>query len=255
MDKQAIVRNFSRFANFYDDYADMQKRAAGELAHWIQVSECRRILEIGCGTGNYSLLLRDRFKYSAICCLDISEKMIQKAKDKLQDGSFEFLSVDAEDFTTPQEFDLITSNACLQWFEDLGAALVRYKEMLTPGGWVYFSIFGPRTFEELAGAMTACLQDKAIPSAAFLPREAVEAILRENFHSVQVREEIYHETFSCLRDLLEKIRYTGIRGGSFALGRGMLGPRKLKAIEQAYLERHKQITTTYQVFFCRGVKG
>ncbi len=253
MNKQVILKAFSRCAHIYDDYADIQKQAAEELAGWIDADGFRRILEIGCGTGNYTLRLKNKFEHSGLLAVDISQEMIEVAKNKLQDREVEFVTADAENFSFPGKFNLITSNACLQWFEDLEKALLEYEKMLTPGGLIIFSIFGPRTFYELNDALAACLKDKSIPAAAFLPRNKIERILRRNFNGIQIRQVIHQETFSCLRDLLRKIKYTGIRGEAVN-GKGILGPRKLRQIEEAYLDIHKQITATYQVFFCKGVK-
>jgi malonyl-CoA O-methyltransferase len=161
---------------------------------------------------------------------------------------------DAEDATFSEKFSLITSNAALQWFEDLREAIVRQAEMLEPGGRIYFSIFGPRTFEELSNAWAACWPSSTLPSVGFLPLEGIAKILQRCFLVSQTREEIYQEIFPTLKDLLRKIKYTGVRGPVLN-GQGVLWPGKLKAIEQAYLERYKQIIVTYQVFFCQGAKG
>ncbi|MCX5696898.1 MAG: malonyl-ACP O-methyltransferase BioC [Candidatus Omnitrophica bacterium] len=253
MNKQAIVKAFSRCARLYDDYADIQKQAAEELAGWIHTDGFRRILEIGCGTGNYTLRLKNKFEYSGLLAVDISQEMIEVARNKLQGREVEFVTADAENFSFPGEFNLITSNACFQWFVDLEKAFLEYEKMLTPGGWIIFSIFGPRTFFELNDALAACLKDKSIPAAAFLPRDKIAGILNRNFNGIEIREEIYRETFPCLRDLLRKIKYTGIRGEAVN-SKAILGPKSLKKIEEAYLDMHKQIRATYQVFFCKGVK-
>ena len=52
MDKEAIVKNFSKYARTYDKYADIQKRAASELLGLMRKDGFRPILEIGCGTGD-----------------------------------------------------------------------------------------------------------------------------------------------------------------------------------------------------------
>ncbi|MCX5715070.1 MAG: malonyl-ACP O-methyltransferase BioC [Candidatus Omnitrophica bacterium] len=254
MNKQVILNNFSRYAYLYDDYAGIQQQAAEDLADWMEAKGLRRILEIGCGTGNFTRLLRNKYKNSDIHALDISEKMIEVAKEKLGDERIEFLVEDGESVVLSDKFDLITSNACFQWFGDFEKAIAMYRGMLVPGGRVLFSIFGPRTFIELNSALAQYSKDKMVSAAGFLPQEKIEAIVKRNFREAQVREVIYQETFSSLADLLRKIKYTGIRGRAFN-GWGLWSVGKLKAIERAYLDKHKQIKATYQVFFCKGVKG
>src|SRR3990167_3889175 len=127
MDKKAVIRNFSRYARSYDKYADVQKRAASELLESIREEGFREILEIGCGTGNYTLLLRERFKNASLKAIDISGKMIDVASEKLKDKNIEFIVADAETVDIRGDFDCITSNASFQWFSDLGKTIKKYS--------------------------------------------------------------------------------------------------------------------------------
>ena len=149
MDKKIIAKNFSRYASIYDKYADVQMQAALGLIFLAKEDNLKNILEFGCGTGIYTLLLRDKFKRASIRAVDISDKMIAVAQEKLKLKGIEFNVADAENISFDQKFDLITSNATVQWFEDLGNSLSKFKSMLKNGGIVSFSAFGPSTFFEL----------------------------------------------------------------------------------------------------------
>ena len=185
-----------------------------------------------------------------IRAVDISENMIAVAKEKLRARGIEFIVADAEGISFPLEFDLITSNACLQWFEDLGNSLSRYKNMLSEGGRIYFSSFGPGTFRELHLALEEVTGNCA-PASAFLPKEKLTQSMQANFRKVVIKEEKYQESFGSLRDLLKKIKYTGTRGeNNITMSPGLLG-----RIESAYLKHKAKFVATYQVFFCQGVKG
>lgn len=254
MDKKIIARDFSRCASAYDRYADIQRRAGIELLGLIEKDGIRRILEIGCGTGNYTLLLSSKFKDAKVKTVDISERMIEQAEEKLKDRNVEFAVADAERMELEKDFDLITSNACFQWFEDLAAALLKYKDRLSKNGSVSFSTFGPLTFSELNAALKEVVQNASTPAAQFPGREEIERILKQNFASVLVREERYEESFACLKDLLRKIKYSGIRGEGFG-GRAFLSRQLLHKLEAAYLEKFQRIKATYQVFFCKAQKS
>ena len=65
-DKGTMVKNFSRHAGSYDGFTDIQNETAKILADMLPGGDVASILEIGCGTGNYTLLLREKFKGSAI---------------------------------------------------------------------------------------------------------------------------------------------------------------------------------------------
>jgi len=256
LDKLSIADNFSRYAHLYDNYADVQTKAAFELADSIKNNNFSNILEIGCGTGNYTLILRDRFKATRIKSLDISEKMVSLAKHKLKNKDVEFIVADGTtlnlDVVGPTNFDLITSNACFQWFDSLRDVLRAYLKLLQEKGVIYFSIFGPHTFCELNTALMHVCQEQ-IDSAHFCDRYSLETMLKDSFNSVKIKEIHYQETFASLKKLLEKIKYSGIRGNGLAkkvyFSRGLL-----EKLERAYLDKFQEIRATYQVFFCQGEK-
>jgi len=257
MNKSNIAHNFSRYAHLYDKYAGVQNQAAFELAASLKNNNFSKILELGCGTGNYTLMLRNSFRGARIRALDISEEMINVAQNKLKNKDVEFIVADAEkiipDMIDPINFDLITSNACFQWLTDPGKTLRGYAKLLCRGGSVDFSIFGPRTFCELNTALKSVLQESRLDSAYFCNHASLKAMLKDNFKSVKINEVCYQESFGSLRGLLEKIKYSGIRGNG--LSRKVYFSRGLLArLEKAYLDRFQEIRATYQVFFCRGVK-
>lgn len=251
MDKKTIVRDFSRCAYMYDRYADVQRSSALELLSQVKKYRFNRIMEIGCGTGNYTLLLRDRFKKAGIKAVDISDKMIEVASTKLRDKGIEFMIADAENINLDEEFDLITSNACFQWFEDLEQTLLKYKNMLKKDGIILFSIFGPFTFWELNSAMESVWEHSSIATADFMPSWRIERILYDNFKGVKIKEARYEESFASLMDLLNKIKYTGARGGGVG-SKISFSRRVLKEIEEIYLKKFQRIRATYQIFFYQG---
>ncbi|MDD5464829.1 MAG: malonyl-ACP O-methyltransferase BioC [Candidatus Omnitrophica bacterium] len=253
MDKSSIADNFSRYAHLYDRYAAVQNQAAFELASSLKNNNFSKILELGCGTGNYTLILRQKFKDARIRALDISEEMISVAQNKLKNEDIEFMVADAERPIPDKDFDLITSNACFQWLNDLGKALRGYAKSLRRGGLACFSIFGPRTFCELDAALKSVLQESRPDSAYFCNRAGLKETLKDNFKSVKINEVCYKESFGSLKGLLEKIKYSGIRGNG--LNRKVYFSRGLLArLEKAYLDKFQGIGATYQVFFCRGEK-
>jgi malonyl-CoA O-methyltransferase len=248
-----IARNFSRNAHLYDQYADVQLQAALRLVKSIKGNNFSKILEIGCGTGNYTLLLRNKFRPARIKALDISEKMISLARNKLKNQDIEFMVSDAEHICPGEDYDLITSNACFQWFSGLGGVLREYLKLLQKKGAIYFSIFGPQTFDELNTALSCLLTDEPIAAQGFYDKSALTAMLKENFKSVKISEIYYKETLPNLKELLKKIKYSGIRGNG--LSRKVYFSRTfLKKLEDVYLDKFQKIRVTYQVFFCQGEK-
>lgn len=249
IDKNSVIRNFSRAARLYDEYADIQKSAAYELLGRLPENGYSSILEIGCGTGIYTSLLKERFNKSVLKAVDISSEMVRVAEDKLK-GGVEFMVADAENMLPEGEFGLITSNASMQWFLDLEAAFKNCSGRLEERGILLFSIFGPQTFWELDAVLKSIFKGKSVPAAQFNSKDALAAMLGRDFKDVVIDEINYTENHSSLAGLLNKIKYTGTAGARS--GKDIfIGPGRLKEIEGAYMSAFGGIRATYQVFFCR----
>lgn len=254
MDKKIIAKNFSRSAPFYDKYANIQRQVAVDLLKGIKEKRVSKILEIGCGTGNYTLLLKDKYKNSELKAIDISKEMIDVAREKLKGRGIEFIIADAEKKDLEESFDLITSNAALQWFADLENSLLKYKSLLNENGALSFSIFGPLTFWELNSSLGDIPRRISVEAVSFKPFNQIKKIFQLNFKKIEIKEKRYEETLPNLMTLLQKIKYTGIRGGSWG-PKIFFSPRFLKKLEQVYLSKFERIKATYQVFFCHGIKA
>lgn len=252
LDKRVIEENFSKHARDYDQHSEVQNLSASILIKEITSDNFSNILDIGCGTGNYTKLLREKFPKAIIKAVDISEEMIKVAKEKLGKSGVEFIIADAQSLNLEEKFDLISSNASFQWFQDLKADLLRYKKALKEGGFILFSTFGPKTFFQLH----SCLKEffgkpLSISASNFLKRGEIETILNGIFKEVRVKEKIYNQDYDSLLGLLESLRCTGTRGEALR-GEIFWTPRRVASIEEIYKKKFKNIVATYQMFFCRG---
>jgi malonyl-CoA O-methyltransferase len=248
MVKQDVIDCFSRSAESYDDYATIQWEVGRRLLSMFDRSTCAAILELGCGTGNFTSLLAERFAEAEIHAVDISPTMIQVAARKLGHRSVTLRVADAETMDFPGPHDLVTANASFQWFQDLPALLPKLADACGAHGTLLFSSFGPATYREL----NVCLRQRWGPDAAgvaehFPKRGVLEDLLREHFQHTTVQEQTHIERFHCLWDLLRTIKYTGTQGGG-SHGRRFTRTDVL-ALEQAYEERFGGIVASYQVFY------
>ncbi len=254
IDKETIKKNFSKYARYYDRYATVQALSALELIAKIDAGGFESILDLGCGTGNYTKLLKEKFPCARIKAVDISPEMIAVAKEKLRGGSIEFIVADGETLRMKEKFDLISSNASFQWFEDPENALLGYRGLLNEGGIILFSAFGPRTFCELEEALGKLWgKDAKTSSSDFFGKEKLKSTLKRIFNDGGIEEKVYREKFGSLAELLTKIRYSGIRGNGGG-NRNFWTAGTIRELEKIYKGKDKDITATYQVFFCRGAK-
>lgn len=100
-----------------------------------------RILDLGCGTGNITKKVLERFPKAQITCLDLSENMLEIAKDKL--SQYENIDYILNDFTTLDiydDYDAIISSLALHHIETDEKKLEMYKKIydaLKEGGVFY----------------------------------------------------------------------------------------------------------------------
>lgn len=114
----------------YLKFKDQRTRPAIDLAAHLRDLSPKTIVDIGCGPGNSTILLKNMFPDADLCGIDNSENMIEKAKATYPDIEFKLCS--AEELTGT--YDLLFSNACLHWIPDHKSLIPALMEHLNPGG-------------------------------------------------------------------------------------------------------------------------
>lgn len=104
-----------------------------DLINRINIADPSRIIDIGCGPGNSTGVLKNRWPNAEIYGLDNSESMLQKAKADFPDIQW-LLKNAEEDLSSLGLFDIIFSNAVLQWIPSHETLLTALFEMLNPNG-------------------------------------------------------------------------------------------------------------------------
>ncbi len=125
-------------AEHYLKYGDERTRPAADLTTRIKMDEPAVIADLGCGPGNSTQILRDRWSQSEIIGIDNSPQMIEAAKRAYPDQNW--LLADVSQWTSSDPVDLIYSNAALQWLPDHGALMPRLLGMVAAGGALAFQI-------------------------------------------------------------------------------------------------------------------
>jgi malonyl-CoA O-methyltransferase len=237
--KAGIRRNFARRVLSYDRHAGVQRRMAHRLmaAAGEAVGRARRILEIGCGTGYLTRLIRQANRAARLVSLDLDGVLVAEARRRLgPEAGVAFLVADGEAHIRG-EYDLIMANATFQWFTRPGESLAAYHQNLAPGGVLAFSTLGPATFLELAGALAQAARDLGLPEAPPIPaqgfgdREAwAHRIRGAGFRRVRLTREMITATFPSVREFLKALQATGATNPR----PGLFPPRLLTALVKAY---------------------
>ncbi|MGW8376641.1 trans-aconitate 2-methyltransferase [Streptomyces sp. ODS28] len=105
-----------------------------------------RIADLGCGPGNVTALLAVRWPDAHITGLDSSAEMLDAAQRRAGPtpggGILDFAFADAGRWEPEERYDLIVSNAALQWVPNHPEELPRWLDSLAPGGTLAFQVPG-----------------------------------------------------------------------------------------------------------------
>lgn len=254
--KETIRLKFSRSAATYDQHASLQKEVAARLTTLLPAKTPTRILETGCGTGNFTSLLNSRYPAARITALDFAGNMLTQARQKLADQpSVFFKCSDAEQFLKENHgpFDLVTSNATMHWFDNLETTTGAIADCLNDGGAMVCSIFGPETMGEMQAALEEIHGHKvAMPSALFPSQKELQKIFANLFTTVAIEEWRLVRHYPTLIDLLRNISKTGTAG--WHSGQHLLNRRHLAELEQWFVKNYGDCRISYQIFMVRCQK-
>ena len=119
-------------AGQYLRFADERTRPALDLLARIDLVAPPRIVDLGCGPGNSTALLRQRWPEAKVTGLDSSGDMLDAARR--DHPGIEFVAGDIAEWSPAEPCDLVFSNAALQWIGDHERLLPRLIDMVAPDG-------------------------------------------------------------------------------------------------------------------------
>ncbi len=114
-----LKEHFNKAANDFDKSANNTIPKYNEMLDALinaipDNKENPKILDLGCGTGNITLKILERFPNAEITCLDLSDKMIEIAKDKLKEyDNVNFIIGDFTEYKFEKTYDAIVSSLAL----------------------------------------------------------------------------------------------------------------------------------------------
>lgn len=147
-------------ANIYNKYKKERMQPSIDLVSRLVGHKFNRIIDVGCGSGMSTKALMEVWKDAQIIGVDLSEDMLQKAKEELPECTFyqKDCSQRLDEFGT---FDLIFSNAFMQWLPNQEEFIANSFQMLNDGG--VFATQIPM-FHEMPVSQCIVDAEKVIPS-------------------------------------------------------------------------------------------
>jgi trans-aconitate 2-methyltransferase len=176
----------------------------------------RRIVDLGCGTGTSTALLRQRWPTAELEGVDSSAEMIAKARAATPEITWTL--GDARTWRCPRSPDLLFSNAALQWVPDHSDLFPRLMGALAPGG--RLAVQMPANFDSPAHrSIRDVAQDRAwadrwpndLAQPAVETREFYYDLLADRSRSVELWTTEYVHALPDAAAVLEWIKGTTLR--------------------------------------------
>lgn len=201
LDKNLVAKRFKKSLTTYGQNAVVQKHMTNRLCEFIRdipFEHADSVLEIGCGTGFLTEYFIHNFSFNKYVANDI----IPECSDYVDmiSPEVEFLAGDIDEIVLDEKFDLIVSNATLQWTQNLEQVVHKLNDMLTDRGILAFSIFGGKNLEQLSKLLHQGLRYYTVD-------ELKE--LFKNYKVLLIQDEIIKLNFENPIDVLKHIKFTG----------------------------------------------
>ncbi len=123
----------------YGRYAGERARPFYDLVARVGVRDPRYIVDVGCGSGELTSLLAQRWPSAAVEGFDSSPDMLAEA---IPEPRVTFTLADVREWRPSRPVDLIVSSAVLQWVDGHEQILRRLAGFLRPGGWLALQVPG-----------------------------------------------------------------------------------------------------------------
>ena len=126
----------------YLKFAAERTQPCRDLVVRIEVVNPRRVIDLGCGPGNSTAVLRERWPDAEFTGLDSSAEMIERARRECP--SQRWIAGDIARWTAAGDgqFDVVFSNAAMQWVDDHATVYPRLLSRVAPGGALAIQIPG-----------------------------------------------------------------------------------------------------------------
>ncbi len=125
----------------YLKFGDERTRPSVDLVSRIQVEAPKSVVDLGCGPGNSTAVLRRRWPDARVIGVDNSPQMIEAARAEYPGD--EWILSGIEEWSPESRFDVVFANAALQWVPDHGRLVERLFGYVAADGALAFQIPSP----------------------------------------------------------------------------------------------------------------
>lgn len=215
----------------YLRFADQRARPFQDLVARVGALRPARVADLGCGPGNATALLAERWPDALVLGLDSSAEMIEAAQKHTRPGHLEFRRADLRDWSADEPVDVLVTNATLQWVPGHLGVLPRLLDQVAPGGWLAMGVpgnFGAPSHTLLAELQRSEPWAARFTGAEFRPASYEPAEYLRALTDAGARAEVWETTYFYVVDgengVLDFVSSTALRPVLAELGGAATAP-------------------------------
>ncbi|QES87877.1 methyltransferase domain-containing protein [Rhizosphaericola mali] len=142
----------------YNQFKNIRFQPFFDLSELIQSDGLKTAVDLGCGTGEQTKILSEKFENTQFIGIDASAEMLVKSKN-LESDNLHFKQKMTEDFIQEgNKFDLIFSNAALQWSDNHGKLFPQLLNLVNING--QFAVQMPMQGDNILNQLLLLLADE-----------------------------------------------------------------------------------------------
>ena len=233
-----VARRFSRAAQTYERGAGLHRHVAARLLEMFPEPDqigAGSILEVGCGTGVLTNLVRQRYPAASLCVMDVAGGMVDSVRERWgADPAMRYVVSDVRDFKADRPFDLIASSSALHWATPLETTMVALQGLLAPGGALCAALMIDGTLGELHAVRRQNAPHKIPPGRLTPGYEVLSALRGAGFDVIAHEEETIQARYHSADDFLRTIHAQGLTAGAVSRAALPLSRTELNQLRQGY---------------------
>jgi malonyl-CoA O-methyltransferase len=248
LDTQRLRQRFERAAQSYAAAAVVQREVGNRLLERFDVMRIApaHIFDVGCGPGTHTAALAARFPEAVVTAIDHAPAMVAQAVPPASGllarwtglgkrPRIRGLVSDMAALPLPRELaDVLWSNFALQWANDLPALFAEWNRVLKIGGVIMFTAPGPDTLIELRRALIKAGEDGDSRVQRLTDLHDIgDMLIHAGFADPVMDMEVITLEYATAAALWRDIKAQGASNAMQTRPRGLMTPRKLRAVEAA----------------------
>ncbi|EAI4553377.1 malonyl-ACP O-methyltransferase BioC [Campylobacter jejuni] len=179
-----------------------------EILKNLRISHFEKVFEFGCGRGELSKKLQNFITFD-----EYSKNDILDFKENSSILIFDMNEIAKQDLSK-EKFDLIVSNATLQWL-DLKRIIPSLRDMLNQNGILLLSTFAEQNLKEIKQSTGFGLN--------YFSLNELEQIFKVYFNEVKITQELIKLSFDNALDVFRHLKLSGVNSlGFYPLNKGFL---------------------------------